>query len=1079
MNRIKLSAVFLLLCTLSTTVFAQTGGKQMPFQGTFYENGIAFTGNKTFTFTIELGDNDWTETQEDILIVEGLYSVTLGDVNPIPYDIFHDAESRELTVAVGNTTLGTTTIFAPFSLATEDSFGKGSFKLEAKAEGDSAALVAEIYGPGVGSSKAIEGVAKTDTTLNIGVNGVALAGPTNTKQNYGVRGYSYSQTPQSWSTGVIGVGAANGAGAVYGVRGQVEGSNLDFSAGLRGLNFAATPEAGGDRYGAYFNTYAGQNGLYKGRSLGVRGSATGSSQNIGVFGSAFGEGSENYSGWFEGGELILNNVSALNFWGDNPYLRFKVSGRGDEGWPTDTNGHGQISIDGPNGANMYFGAKVWEEGGANRPVFQMYGSPIQDPNNADQTYNPEAVFMTVNDFGDGAEQGMLQLGKVGQSSAILNRDNLKSLTQMVDGNGKYRFEVNEQNSGVLKLMSSVDSVNVLIDSNGEKAGLMFLNDSLGRESMGLISYPGNTSQLRMWAGTPDNGGTSITAQYVSGLNPYVNLIGRNADGSAIGRAQMGRLGGFAGNGFRVTDGDNRWLATMQGDATNGGAITLEGPSTPNFWLGQKNWENSNLPYMGMRGENEVTNGNDTYVPDGLSFEVSRYGDGSDVGVINFRRILNGNEEGVTLDYFNVNELINGDAKRIRGVNGNDVAVLSRRGDNFGQANFFNDNNGLRAEIGSFGDNSGFMQLYGPNGGKNLQMGGSDGNRNYGMLRLSGTTENNLINLEIRDNNGEEAPTIELRSPSNNSNISIGLDKDPNASNALTSYLNLEGPNSPLIHMGAMPWESNDGANRARLGLFGNDQVSDGNGGTYTPERISMNVSEDGSGSEFGTISVKNTNGGGFEIGSRSWENNNQGAGNTYTAILSTIDFTNNAGDTYRPWLISQQFHDTGNGTQYGTIDIRSVSSSTDDGKIELNPGNSGDINISGSLNQSSDARLKKNITGLTSGLATIQQLRGVRYNWKDETRTDDKIGFIAQEVEKVLPELVVTKEDGYKAVSYAEMTAVLVEAVKELSQQVEELKQENSNLKAEASKVSALEDRLALIEQMLMNNSKKVNSDQK
>ena len=108
----------------------------------------------------------------------------------------------------------------------------------------------------------------------------------------------------------------------------------------------------------------------------------------------------------------------------------------------------------------------------------------------------------------------------------------------------------------------------------------------------------------------------------------------------------------------------------------------------------------------------------------------------------------------------------------------------------------------------------------------------------------------------------------------------------------------------------------------------------------------------------------------------------------------------------------------------------------------------------------------------------VNRLRGVRYNWKDENRPEHKIGFIAQEVEEVLPELVKTREDGFKGVNYAEMTAVLVEAVKELTAQVEALKAENNTLKAEASKVEAMEDRLAKIEALLLNNQK-VNANQK
>ena len=61
----------------------------------------------------------------------------------------------------------------------------------------------------------------------------------------------------------------------------------------------------------------------------------------------------------------------------------------------------------------------------------------------------------------------------------------------------------------------------------------------------------------------------------------------------------------------------------------------------------------------------------------------------------------------------------------------------------------------------------------------------------------------------------------------------------------------------------------------------------------------------------------------------------------------------------------------------------------------------------------------------------------------------NRIGFIAQEVEKVVPELVFTNpEDGYKGVNYDEMTAVLVEAIKEQQKVIEQLKAEVEELKS-------------------------------
>ena len=85
----------------------------------------------------------------------------------------------------------------------------------------------------------------------------------------------------------------------------------------------------------------------------------------------------------------------------------------------------------------------------------------------------------------------------------------------------------------------------------------------------------------------------------------------------------------------------------------------------------------------------------------------------------------------------------------------------------------------------------------------------------------------------------------------------------------------------------------------------------------------------------------------------------------------------------------------------------------------------------------SDERLKDNIETLTDGLDKVEQLRGVTYT-RDER---ENIGVIAQEVEKILPEIVLTADDemGTKSVDYSRLTAVLIEAVKDLSAKVKEL----------------------------------------
>jgi len=89
----------------------------------------------------------------------------------------------------------------------------------------------------------------------------------------------------------------------------------------------------------------------------------------------------------------------------------------------------------------------------------------------------------------------------------------------------------------------------------------------------------------------------------------------------------------------------------------------------------------------------------------------------------------------------------------------------------------------------------------------------------------------------------------------------------------------------------------------------------------------------------------------------------------------------------------------------------------------------------------SDATLKKNVATIDRALDSITALRGITFNWNNEDEQVQRhVGFLAQEVEKVLPELVATDTmSGKKSVNYIGFTPVLVEAIKELATRVSSL----------------------------------------
>lgn len=116
----------------------------------------------------------------------------------------------------------------------------------------------------------------------------------------------------------------------------------------------------------------------------------------------------------------------------------------------------------------------------------------------------------------------------------------------------------------------------------------------------------------------------------------------------------------------------------------------------------------------------------------------------------------------------------------------------------------------------------------------------------------------------------------------------------------------------------------------------------------------------------------------------------------------------------------------------------------------------GDVYISGTLTNPSDRRWKQNIMSINGALAKVRGLRGVFFEWNRDAypekhfREGKQIGLIAQEVEEVLPELVRTDQDGYKAVDCQKITTILVEAIKEQQKQIEALKADVAALQAQS-----------------------------
>lgn len=165
-----------------------------------------------------------------------------------------------------------------------------------------------------------------------------------------------------------------------------------------------------------------------------------------------------------------------------------------------------------------------------------------------------------------------------------------------------------------------------------------------------------------------------------------------------------------------------------------------------------------------------------------------------------------------------------------------------------------------------------------------------------------------------------------------------------------------------------------------------------------------------------------------------------------TGAIGVLQFGNNS-DNYM--LI-------GNSGTGGFLDIRTNCSteSIASGTLAIR------INVSGSTNfyntiysssdiiayYSSDKRLKDNIKNIENGIDKIKKLNGVSFNWNNKQDIYEigkkDYGVIAQDVEDILPELVETRSNGYKAVKYEKLISLLIEGIKEQQVQIDELKKQ-------------------------------------
>jgi len=220
-------------------------------------------------------------------------------------------------------------------------------------------------------------------------------------------------------------------------------------------------------------------------------------------------------------------------------------------------------------------------------------------------------------------------------------------------------------------------------------------------------------------------------------------------------------------------------------------------------------------------------------------------------------------------------------------------------------------------------------------------------------------------------------------------------------------------------IGGVSFNGSANINLPGVNTSGNQNTS-GNAASATilqTTRTINGVSFNGSSNITVADSTKMPLSGGTFTGSINIGNNNiSDVQNIYLddAIYSTGDT-----DTYMQFHASNQWRVVAGGTE----------------RLEVNGGT---ITANGTFNNTSDERLKENIQPIGGALSDVCKLQGVSFDWKDTG--ESTYGFIAQQVEPILPELVATdEEDGIKSVNYVGLIGHLVEAIKEQQAQIDAL----------------------------------------
>ena len=314
--------------------------------------------------------------------------------------------------------------------------------------------------------------------------------------------------------------------------------------------------------------------------------------------------------------------------------------------------------------------------------------------------------------------------------------------------------------------------------------------------------------------------------------------------------------------------------------------------------------------------------------------------------------------------------------------------------------------------------------------------------NVARVIASSASANTIILQGVNVTQNTRLNSIETINTNQNTTISIIQGVDTTQNTRLNSIETINGNQNTSI---TLLQSVNDTQNTTisiiqGVDLAQNTQITAVNGyaaGAFSAANTALSSISGGGISAIDSVARTTANGAnGLAAGAFSVANNK----------VSSITGTSNqivvGGTTTVPVLSLPQNINTGASVQFGSFGVGTAASGT-----------TGEIRATNEVTAyfASDERLKENIVVIDDALGKLKQIRGVMYDWKDShiqsrgglddyfVRKHDT-GVIAQDVEKVLPEVVAERPDGTKAVRYEKLAGIMIQAINELADQVEEIK---------------------------------------